>query len=91
MTGFRDAGMLVKFIANDEPVGATADTTLRRPCPGVRRKAREVTRNILAAHDNTAMLLTQAHICRPGLRAIAEEDGISSLKLSLIVPALRAD
>lgn len=92
MTGFRDAGMLlVKFIANDEPVGATADTTRFHdgPVPAFGEKHVKSHANILALqYDNTAMLLTQAHyLPTQALRAIAEEDGISSLKLSLIVPA----
>ncbi len=88
---FRDAGVLfVRYIANDEQHGGVSGAPRfqgDKPPFGeayVCSKGNQLT----LQRDDTAMLLAQAH-CRQdqALFKLGQEKGISSLKLSLLIPA----
>ena len=91
IASFRDAGVLfVRYIANGEKHGGVSGTPRfqgDKPPFGETYVASKG--NLLTLQrDNTAMLLAQAH-CRPdqALFKLGQEEGISSLKLTLLIPA----
>jgi hypothetical protein len=89
---FKDAGVLfARYLANDTTLGGTGPTShfFKEAIPGFGEEFVRSHGNILTLQkDGTAMLLAQPH-CRVGqaLCEQAQNEGISSFKLSLLMPA----
>ena len=91
ISSFRDAGVLfARYIANDEKHGGTSGAPrFQGDKPAFGEAYVSSKGNLLTLqHDATAMLLAQAH-CQPSqsLYKLGQKEGISSLKLSLVIPA----